>query len=87
MTDCTCGGTVTGIGCFNDSLRSSILPDLLLTDRDKTSNRYSNKPIEWNNWNEYMEDIVCRCADKTRETNHKIFGIQYYGKVYKIGTN
>ena len=69
------------IGCFNDaSLPRRTLPELLMTDRDPLSPRFSGKLVDWSNWNTYINDIVCRCAKKTKEKNYNLFGIQFYGK-------
>ena len=69
------------VGCFKDDMVSPRpLPELLLTDRDSGSAVSSNSTIDWENWNDYLHDIVCRCAKAAKKNKFKYFGIQYYGK-------
>lgn len=57
------------------------LPELLITDKDPSIKaKYSNTPIDWNNWDTYMTDLVCRCAKEAKVRNYAFFSIQYYGK-------
>ena len=68
------------VGCFKDDMISPRpLPKLLLTDRDLESAVSSNNSIDWDNWNDYLHDIVCRCAKAAKQHKYKYFGIQYYG--------
>ena len=79
FADCT--AKFSRVGCYRDSLIDPRpLPELLMTDRDVTSHAYSGKKIDWKNWNEYLPDLVCRCAKKTRDKGYNVFGLQFYGK-------
>ena len=40
---------------------------------------WSGKTIDWNNWDTYIVDLVCRCANESRARNYSHFSIQYYG--------
>lgn len=79
LTDCPV--KFARVGCYRDSLiNPRPIPELLMTDRDPTSHAYSGKPVDWKNWNEYLHDLVCRCAKKTRDKGYNVFGLQFYGK-------
>ena len=52
-----------------DQYLSSFLPIVI----------WSGKTIDWNNWDTYIVDLVCRCANESRARNYSHFSIQYYG--------
>jgi len=72
------------VGCYQDDINDRTMTELLLTDRDSSSPVYSGQNINWANWNQYIRDLVCRCAGKTRDKGYRTFGIQFYGKLYFI---
>lgn len=57
------------------------LPELLFTDRDPSVKKYSNIPVDWQKWDSYMKDLVCRCAKEAKVLNYQFFSIQFYGKL------
>ena len=76
-----CPAKYTKLGCFKDDMNSPRpLPELLFTDRDKSVKKYSNISIDWDNWNSYINDLVCRCAKEAKDRNYAHFSIQFYGK-------
>lgn len=76
-----CPITFTQVGCFHDSgIKPRPLPQLLFTDHDKGSNKYSGKPIHWGGWDLYLSDLVCRCAEQAKAKGYNVFGVQHYGK-------
>ena len=76
-----CPVVYTKIGCLRDDMIwPRPLPELLFTDRDPSMKRCSNIPLNWENWNPYMKDLVCRCAKEAKLRNYPYFSIQYYGK-------
>ena len=76
-----CPVKFTQVGCFHDSgIKPRPLPQLLFTDRDKGSNNYSGKPIHWGEWDVYLFDLVCRCAEQAKAKGYNVFGVQHYGK-------
>ncbi|KAJ7383586.1 hypothetical protein OS493_026771 [Desmophyllum pertusum] len=78
-----CSIKFTRVGCYRDSLiNPRPIPELIMTDRDPTSDVYSGKKVEWKNWNEYLPDLVCRCAKKTRDKGYNVFGLQFYGECW-----
>ena len=56
------------------------LPELLFTDGDEKSNVYSGQRVNWDNWNSYLADIVCRCAKAAKAKRYTHFAIQFYGE-------
>ncbi|XP_031569120.1 uncharacterized protein LOC116303679 [Actinia tenebrosa] len=74
ITSSSCRVAFEPVGCFRDDGRKpKPLPEQLLNDREK---------IDWNNWDSFMEDLVCRCAKKTLDEGYDTFGIQYYGECW-----
>ncbi|KXJ18031.1 Fibropellin-1 [Exaiptasia diaphana] len=59
-----------------------LLPKMLFTDRDETSIVYSNKTFTWNDWNNYLEDVACRCAESAAKNGYRYFGIQFFGECW-----
>lgn len=82
FVDARCSVPFTPVGCFNDFHQKNArpLPELLMTDRDMNSVKYSGIKVNWGEWDMYMDDIVCRCAEKAKEKKYSHFGIQNYGK-------
>ncbi|CAH3176572.1 unnamed protein product [Porites lobata] len=60
------------IGCFEDH-GSRPFPQLLLNKR---------KIINWENWNEFLETLVCECANVTAAAGYTYFGIQFFGECW-----
>ena len=75
-----CTTNYTKLGCFKDGRNPRPLPELLFTDRDAQSKVSSNKTIDWNNWDTYIVDLVCRCANAAKAKKYSHFSIQYFGK-------
>ncbi|RMX40185.1 hypothetical protein pdam_00016638 [Pocillopora damicornis] len=78
-TDCP---EFTRLGCFRDSMNPRPLPTILMTDRDPSMKEYSGVSIDWAEWNDFMTDLACRCAKKTKESRFKVFGLQFYGECW-----
>lgn len=71
-------------GYSDDQIVPRPLPKLILTDRDPTSPVFSNRKIDWRNWDSYVSDLACRCAEKAVENGYNFFGLQFYGKCFGI---
>lgn len=56
------------------------MPDLLFTDRDSTSNKFSGIDVDWKIWDTYIKGAVCRCAERAKAKGYRFFGLQYYGR-------
>ena len=83
FSDPSCSVPFKFVGCYKDRIKKGVprqLPVLLFTDRDKSSKIYSGKPIDWGNWDTFIEGLVCRCAKEAKEKRYSHFGIQYYGR-------
>lgn len=77
-----CPAVYTKVGCFRDDMSNPRpLPKLLFTDRDPSVKKYSNIPVDWQKWDSYMKDLVCRCAKEAKVLNYQFFSIQFYGKL------
>ena len=75
-----CAFNYTKIGCFKDDRKNPRpVPVLVFTDRDVSSDVWSGNTIGWPNWDTYIVDLVCRCANESRARNYSHFSIQYYG--------
>lgn len=55
------------------------MPDLLFTDRDHASDKFSGVRIDWKNWDTYTKGLVCRCAERAKAGGYMFFGLEYYG--------
>ncbi|EDO46080.1 predicted protein [Nematostella vectensis] len=82
-SDARCSVKFSKVGCYKDDEKAPRpLPDLLSTDRNVFSPKFSGIPIDWGNWDKYMEDAVCRCARKASVKSYMYFGLQYYGECW-----
>ena len=83
FVDARCSVPFTPIGCFNDKQQEHgrPLPELLITDRDVKSPKFSGIKVNWGQWDKYLNDIVCRCAAKAKEKKYSLFGVQNYGEI------
>ena len=70
-------------GCFNDLQSPRPLPQMMFTDLDKTNSKFSGVPVDWGRWNGYLDQVVCRCAQASKEKGFNYFGIESFGE-YKI---
>lgn len=78
----------TKLGCFiDDKKKPHPLPELMFTDRDTNSRVSSGKTVDWNNWDKYIVDVVCRCAKAASAKEYSHFSIQYYGTVLLLVNN
>ena len=75
-----CDVDIERIGCFKDNQKAPRpLPDYIMTDREARLGIYSGQSIDWRNWDVYLPNFVCRCAQLAKEKGHDTFGVQYYG--------
>lgn len=81
----SCGASYLKLGCYIDKHARDHrpLPNLLFTDRDPKSLKFSGKHIDWENLDSYMRDAVCRCAEQAKAQGYMFFGLQFYGIVVK----
>ena len=41
---------------------------------------YSGIKTNWKDWDNYLPNLVCRCAIESDKKGKKLFGLQYYGE-------
>jgi len=77
IQDC-CKTPYKRIGCFADKGASKTrpLPELLF---DVSSNA---SQLVGSQWNYYLLEIVCKCAEEAKQRKYTHFGVQEYGKCY-----
>ncbi|XP_078379790.1 uncharacterized protein LOC144662767 isoform X1 [Oculina patagonica] len=80
----SCAASYLRLGCFNDKHARGLrpMPDMLFTDRDSSSSKFSGIHVDWKNWDTYMKGVVCRCAEKAKAEGYMFFGLQYYGECW-----
>ncbi|XP_074627228.1 uncharacterized protein LOC141885237 isoform X4 [Acropora palmata] len=80
--DC-CNIPLRPLGCFQDRKTTTRpLPELIFTDNDPESNVYSGITLQQDDWEQYMPELVCRCATAASLKNYTHFGIQGYGECW-----
>jgi len=70
-------------GCFRDSATPDHpLPYQLLNRRDRTSSNYDGFLIDWNNYNQTIYALACKCAELAKKKGYRYFGLQFYGECW-----
>ena len=78
---CHCGTSFVPVGCYKDQQNPRLLHNYIMNERDPSITRnYGGQSIDWNNWNEYLPQFICRCSKKAQLLGYDVFGIQHYGK-------
>ena len=69
------------LGCYRDNWQEvRPLAELLFTDRNETSPRYSGKKYIRKNFNRlYLDDLIQRCASQSKKLSYQVFGIENFG--------
>ena len=67
-------------GCFNDLRNPRPLTQLMFTDLDKKASKFSGFPVDWGNFDGYLENVACRCAQVSKAKGFTHFGIENFGK-------
>lgn len=75
-----CPADFTKKGCFNDLQNPRPLPRLLFTDLDQKAPEYSGFPVDWGNFDNYLENVACRCAQVSKAKGFTYFGIENFGE-------
>ena len=72
------------IGCYNDlHFRQRPLSDRLQLEDERACpdvDQIASNETASNEWNQYIYDLVCRCAEKAKKEKYNYFGIQDCGK-------
>ena len=69
------------LGCYKDNWQEHRpLPQLLFTDLDELSPLYSGKKYDKKNFDRsYLDDLVERCASKSKLLGYDVFGVEKFG--------
>ena len=68
------------MGCYSDDGNSPRpLPEELFTDQNPTSAMFTGHHVDYENWDQYLPSLVCRCAEMTFQKGYKVFGLQLFG--------
>lgn len=72
------------LGCYRDNWQEvRPLAELLFTDRNETSPRYSGKKYIRKNFNGlYLDDLIQRCASQSKKLGYQVFGIENFAECY-----
>ena len=75
-----CGVKYAKMGCYSDDGNNPRpLPEELFTDQSPTSPMFTGQHVDYENWDQYLPNIVCRCAEMTEKKGYKVFGLQMFG--------
>lgn len=76
------------VGCFADMQTSSRpIPELIFTDLDESSTKYSGHKAQLGELDTYLSDLLCRCAELTQELGYEYFGLQNHGETNNINVH
>ncbi|XP_058967104.1 uncharacterized protein [Pocillopora verrucosa] len=83
LSDYSCSVKHVKAGCFNDKRNPSsrAMNELLFQDRYKGKG-FSGQRIDWESYDSYLPDLVCRCATAAANKGYSFFGIQFYGECW-----
>ncbi|XP_028412299.1 uncharacterized protein LOC114535118 [Dendronephthya gigantea] len=76
---------LTKLGCwkeFGHVRPPRILPELLLTAKDKTSSVYAGYEFYTQKYEDFIKRFVCDCVSKVKRKGYSVFGVQYYGECW-----
>lgn len=79
--DKACFTQFENVGCYADKqLSPKPIPDLLFSDLDKESPKYSGNEARLGELDTYLSDVLCRCAEQAQELGYTFFGVQNHGQ-------
>ena len=80
-TGVACFTQFENVGCYADKqLSPRPVPDLIFTDIDKDSPKYSGNEAKLGELDTYLGDVLCRCAEQAQELGYQHFAVQNHGK-------
>ena len=75
-------------GCFNENKSDRALSTLIINDVDMESSKFMGIfRVDYDNWDQYMEGLICRCARKAKEEGYSHFGIFNEGTCHLTATS
>merc|ERR1712212_1176233 len=78
------------VGCFHDDIGAKngrVYPFELVNHRDPTNPKWDGHLLDWNNWNQSLHSLACKCAEKASDLNYQFFGLQFYGECWSGPTS
>eukprot|EP00794_Sanderia_malayensis_P014213 gene14213-15696_t len=76
-----CGVNMKPLGCFRDDRYWRGLPNHIVSYRHPSGNP-EGIAIDWYNYQESLDKILCLCAKKARAAGYKYYGLQYYAECW-----
>lgn len=77
-----CSVRYNKLGCYGDDHKDPRpLPTQLFTDQNPDSDLFSGITMNLGQWDQYMSDVVCRCAKNAESRDFKLFSIQNFGRL------
>ena len=69
------------MGCRKDKRHDRALPEMLINERDRYSKYYNDIDVDWYNWDTYLPEFACRCANAAKKKGYKYIGLQFWGEL------
>ena len=79
---CGCRTQFKAVGCRKDKRHDRALPEMLINERDRYSKYYNKIDVDWENWDTYLPEFACRCADAAKKKGYKYIGLQFWGECW-----
>lgn len=71
------------VGCYEDKqISPRPIPELIFTDMDINSPKYSGKKVQLGELDTYIDDVLCRCAERSQKLGYEYFGVQNHGECF-----
>jgi len=87
IIDRQCETAFSPVGCFHDNqMKPRPVPNYPMNERDKTITNWNGHEVEWERWNFYLPQLICRCAQMAKDIGDDIFAIQFYGECWTGST-
>ena len=52
---------------------------------DINSPKYSGKKVQLGELDTYIDDVLCRCAERSQKLGYEYFGVQNHGEEFYLG--
>lgn len=75
----TCERSYYKLGCYQDRQWSRAMSELLISDRVESN---QGQRVDWNNWEDYLHGLACRCSQAASQRGYTMFGLQHYGECW-----
>jgi len=83
ILDRQCETDFSPLGCYHDNqIKPRPVPNYPMNERDKSIQNWNGNEVDWEKWNSYLPQLVCRCAQIAKDIGDDIFAIQFYGECW-----